>query len=285
MRLSGAGDEDDAYSIMAADEVTVRSPGPVLGEVLVRGRLLDRRGLRLAGFQQITRVRRESRIIEIEIELDVERQPEADPWQSYYASRLAWAVEAASMYRSVNQASVPTDAVQLESPHFLDVRFEGQRTTLLTGGLPYHRRIGTRKVDTLLVVRGETARRFRLGIGIDMQQPMAAALDFLAPVATLPGCRRPATAAGWLFHLDNRSVTATHWDPLLVEGRVAGFRVRLLETEGRHISLGLRSFRAVQSAEKVGHADRSPTQLVIEGDRLTVALGPYEWAEVIARFA
>ena len=61
------------------------------------------------------------------------------------------------------------------------------------------------------------------------------------------------------------------------------FRVRLLETEGRHVSLGLRSFRTIQSAQKAGGADRPPIDLTVEGDRVTVPLRPYEWAEVEGR--
>jgi alpha-mannosidase len=284
LRLPGAsGDADDAYSIMAADDLAVTSPGPVLGEVVVRGRLLDRQGRRVAGFRQTTRIWRGSRIIELDIELEPDEPLGPDPWNSYYASRLAWADDSASFYRSVNQAVLSTDAMQMEAPHLIDIRGEKVRTTLLCGGLPYHRRYGTRKLDTLLLVRGETCRRFRLALGIDLPQPMAAATAFLAPRTVAAGWARPANAAGWLFHLDARGVLATHWEPL-VEGGVAGFRVRLLETDGRSIAVGLRSFRAVQSAKKVGRPSEPPTDLPVEGDRIALALGPHEWAEVEARF-
>jgi alpha-mannosidase len=290
MRLSGAADEGQSYSIMAADEIRVLAAGPVVGEVLVRGRLVDRGGQVVAGFQQSTRVTWGSRVIEVEIELDPQRKPDADPWNSYYAARLAWGHDAPTLYRSVNQATLATDAVQLESPHFIEIRRPGVpgapagRTTILTAGLPYHRRRGMRKLDCLLIVRGETARRFRLGIGLDLAQPMAAALDFAAPSPVIPVAVRPKNDSAWLFHLDSRSVIATHWAPILEGGSVTGLRVRLLETEGRDVSLGLRSFRALQSAQKAGGADRPPIELALEGDRVTVPLRPYEWAEVEGRF-
>ena len=284
LRLSGcAADEEDAYSIMAADEIRVLAAGPVAGEVLVRGRLVDRGGQLLAGFQQSNRVTWGSRVIDVEIQLDPQRQPDADPWNSYYAARFAWGQDAPTFYRSVNQATVASDAAQLESPHFVEIRGEAGRTTILTAGLPYHRRHGMRKLDSLLLVRGETARRFRLGIGIDLAQPMAAALDFAAPSLLVPVAARPRNDSAWLFHLDSRSVIATHWEPIIESGSVAGFRVRLLETEGRHVSLGLRSFRTIQSAQKAGGADRPPIDLAVEGDRVTVPLRPYEWAEVEGR--
>jgi alpha-mannosidase len=320
LRLPGAsGDADDAYSIMAADDLAVTSPGPVLGEVVVRGRLHDRQGRRVAGFRQTIRIWRGSRIIELDIELEPDEPLGSDPWNSYYASRLAWADDSASFYRSVNQAVLSTDAMQMEAPHLIDIRGEKVRTTLLCGGLPYHRRYGTRKLDTLLLVRGETCRRFRLGLGIDLPQPMAAATAFLAPRTVAAGWARPANAAGWLFHLDARGVLATHWEPLLEGGgrkaedgeqgamgggqwegesprtasggsskpdetRIAGFRVRLVETDGRSIAVGLRTFRAVQSAKKVGRPSEPPTDLPVEGDRIALSLGPHEWAEIEARW-
>jgi alpha-mannosidase len=277
--------DDSEYSIMVADELAVTSSGPVLGEIVCRGRLVDRKAKRLAGFRQTTRVWRGSRVIELQIELDVERLPGPDPWHSYYAARFAWGDATASLYRSVSLANLPTDAVQLEAPHFVDIRADEARTTLLCGGLPYHRRFGLRKLDTLLVVRGETARRFRLGVGIDLPHPVPAAIGFLAPETMQFGVTSPPVPSGWLFHLDARNVLATHWEPLLPDGRLEGFRVRLLETDGRRVQVALRCFRPVESAKKILPGDAPPDELRVKADQVTIQLGPHEWAEVEARFA
>ena len=297
MRLPHGGDPDvdTNYSIMAADELVISSAGPVLGEIVGRGRLLDREGRRVADFRQTTRARHGSRVIEIQIELDIERLPDANPWDSYYAARFAWKNEAAQLCRSVNLASVPTELTRIESPHFLDICRNKQHTSLLLGGLPYHRRIGPRKLDTLLVTHGETARVFRLGIGIDVPHPVSAALGFMAPPLTLSDWPSPTTPTGWLFHLDCRNVLAMDWEPLPAEDEGsraeepgptgAGFRVRLLETDGRTIRLGLRCFRAVASACKLSHGDAPPVELTVEGDCVNVPIGPHQWIEVEARFA
>jgi alpha-mannosidase len=277
----GVGNEA-GYSLMAADEVRIVSAGPVLGEALARGRLMARDGSLLAGYRQTTRVWRGSRVIELVIELEPERMPLGDPWNSYYAARFAWPDPEAKLFRSVNLAVVPTEAVQLESPHCIEVRTEKTRTTLLAGGLPYHGRCGQRKVDTLLVVQGETARQFRLGIAIDPPSGLAAALDFLAPPAIVSDSPPPGRSSGWLFHLDVRSVVATHWESM-ADGP-GGFRVRLLETEGRAVTVNLRSFRALVSAEKLSPSGGPATSLSVEGDRVGVDLRPYEWAEVEGRF-
>jgi len=288
---------DENYTIMAADEIAVAAAGPVVGEVLVCGRLVDREGQRVAGFRQTTRTYRGSRLFELDVALDVERQPGPDPWHSYYGCRFAWSDETADVYRSVSLANVPTDVAQLEAPHFIELRSGNRRTTFLTGGLPYHRRFGLSKLDTILVVRGETARSFRLAVGIDLPHPVPAALEFLAPETLVTGAARPPIPSGWLFHLDSRHVTATHWEPLARETEPlsqeteppgasrAGFRVRLLETDGRKLSLGLRCLRTPASAKKIKPGDSPAADLAIEGDRVTVPLGPHEWAEVEVRFA
>jgi alpha-mannosidase len=288
LRLPAAGGEssEQAYSIMAADSVVIASASPVCGAVVSRGRLMDRQGQRAAGFQQTTRLWRGSRIVEIEIELDPVTLPGDDPWNSYYAVRWAWSDEAASLYRSVNMARVPTDIPQLESPLLVDISAEKTRTSLLMAGLPYHRRRGLRQLDTLLVVQGETARRFRLAIGIDLPAAMPAALAMLTPACVARDTPAPASPSAWLFHLDARNVVATHWEavPDADGRRAAGFRVRLLETDGRGIEVDLRCFRAVRAARKMGVGDDADLTLPVQGDRVSIELGPYEWAEIVAEF-
>jgi hypothetical protein len=68
-----------------------------------------------------------------------------------------------------------------------------------------------------------------------------------------------------------------------VEG-VIGFRVRLLETEGRHAQLGLRSFRPIASACKIEPGETSPVNLPIEGDKINIAFSPYQMIDVEAIF-
>ena len=162
-------------------------------------------------------------------------------------------------------ASVATEAQRLESPYFIEVRKKKTRTAILCGGLPYHRRNGLRMLDTLLVVPGETARHFRLGVALDEPFPLTAALEFLGPRLVLPDLPSPPGGSGWLFHLDVRNVVATAWEPIQEGGHVVGFRVRLLETEGRSVAACLRSFRTVRTAQRTG--DRHPARSRIAAGR------------------
>ena len=204
-------DSDAHYSIMSADEIRITSPGPIMGEIVSTGKIADREGRRLAGFRQTARLWQSSRILELEIEIDVDELPGPNPWNSYYACRFAWNDESSSLFRSVNTTTQPTELKRFESPLFVDIRSEALRTTVLCDGLPYHCRIGFRKLDTLLVVQGETARRFRLGVGIDLPNAMQAALGFLAPKTMCSPAAPPPARHGWLFHIDHRNVIAARW--------------------------------------------------------------------------
>jgi alpha-mannosidase len=286
LRRPVAADDESAYSIMAAERIEIVSAGPDVGEMLCQGRLVDRQGRRVAGFRQTTRLCRGSRVIEIIIELDAEQMPSGDPWLSYYAARFAWKDETLSIYRSANMANVPTELQRIEAPLWVELRRDAQRTAILGGGLPYHRRWGLRKLDTLLIVPGETCREFRLGVAIDAPHPAAAALGFLAPPLELPNAPCPAAPSGWLWHLDCRNVLATRWTPLPAETSAAlgGFRARFLELDGRRTQAALRCFRPPATARKLDCGDGPAEELAIDGDRISFTIGPHQWLELEARF-
>ncbi|HBO44857.1 MAG TPA: hypothetical protein DD670_13190 [Planctomycetaceae bacterium] len=276
----GPDDDETAYTIMAAERIEAENDGRREGRLVVGGRLVDRRGNRVAGFVQTLVARRGCPVLEMDVELQPDQEPGPDPWRSYYAVRFAWDDASAELHRSVNLTSWPTEADRFESPQFVEIRNERRRTTLLTGGLPYHRRFGLRKLDSLLIVRGETARRFRLGIGIDLPHPIAAAVDFLTPRLAAIESPRPPRDSGWLFHVDAPNVLATGWEPLVHEGRLDGFRVRLLETEGLGTRLRLRSFRSPRAARQTDFLGETVQELEIEADWAAVRLKPREWTQI-----
>lgn len=287
-RPGDAWDDSDGgiYSEMAAESVEVTVATSALGEVVSRGKLLDRKGGAVAGFRQTYRVWRGSRVLELEVELDPQAELKSDPWNNYYCLRFAWANEAADLYRGVHQTRHPVHAKRFEAPHYVEIEDVKTSTAILTGGLPFHRRAGLRMLDMLLLVRQERERRFRVGIGLDLTHPMQDAVGLLAPrpvVAQTAAAPRPA-ASSWLFHIDNKNVIATHWEPLVEDGRVAGFRVRLLETSGRTSHAGLSTFRPVATASKVDFTGHKLMALKIEDEKVQVELASHQWVELEARF-
>ncbi|HEY5315654.1 MAG TPA: hypothetical protein VIK18_24200, partial [Pirellulales bacterium] len=279
-------DEAAHYSRMAAEKIEVTAAGTAFGEITSRGRLLDPEGRTLAAFVQRLQIWRGIRLVRLEVELDVREEPRADPWNSYYAARFAWADETAEMLRSVAGTVQPTSNRRLEAPEFIELREGAARTAIFTGGLPYHRFNGDRMLDTLLVVRGESRRIFSLGIGVDVAHPAAAALELHDPLSVVPEAPVPTAENGsrWLFHLDVRNVVATHWEVAGEGGPNAGFRLRLLETEGRAGRVHLRVFRTPRLARQIDFLGNPLAELAIEGDRVAVDLSAYEWIQIEAQW-
>jgi alpha-mannosidase len=224
-------------------------------------------------------------VLQLDIELEPSAELTSDPWNSYYACRFAWSDEAADLYASVNQTRQRLTKKRIESPLFVELQSGERHTTLLTGGIPYHRRVSDRMLDTLLIVRGERARTFRLGIGIDLSQPLPASLNLLAPpVCSFAMAPPPISRHCWLFHLDARSVVATHWFPLREEGRIVGVQVRLLESAGRNCRARLTAFRPFRSARQLNFLGEPMSQLAVEEGKVVVDVAACEWIEVEARW-
>lgn len=280
-------DERAVYSVMVAESVDLRSVPSTLGEIEVRGKLVDRQGALLARFAQTLRAVRGSRVLEVDIELDPEHEPAADPWNSYYAARFAWKDETAELFYDCQQTRHPVNQKRIEACQFIDILSGEARTTVLTGGLPYHRRAGYRMLDSLLIVRGERAKTFRLGIGVELANPVNDAAALLSPPpAMLRTAAPPAPAtSSWLFHVDAKSLLATHWEAICEAGRVVGFRVRVLETSGKATRGRLRAFRPVTAARHVNFEGHTVGDLQLENGIISLELTGHEWVEVEARFA
>jgi alpha-mannosidase len=290
-------DAEACYSSMRADAVEVSAACAACGEIVSRGALVDGQGRRLAGFRQIVQVWSGSRLLRIEIELDGLEEPRADPWNAYYAARFAWPEETAGLYRGVALARQKTTATRLEAPEYVTIDNGSGTTSILTGGLPYHRLSEPRMLDTLLVVRGETARRFSLAVGVDLPNPAAAAVEFITPCAALfDDGSPPATSSGWFFHLSAKNVVATHWQPLVDTGApesatdgaqraITGFRARLLETAGRAGRVTLRAFRQVAHARQVDFLGETLLEVPVEDDKIMLDFAAHEWIEVEARWS
>jgi len=277
-----SSDETAWYSTMVADLIEVSQSGPAVGEIVSRGRLLDDNELTVAEFQQRVRLVRGQPVVWIDVEIQPRTELDANPWQNYFCSRMALPGAMTDVYRSVGMCLERTEARRLEAPEMVEFRGPGVRTTLLAGGLPYHRRAGDSQLDTLLIVRGETQRQFRLGIGLDLSHPQTAALDALCPLLsdyqTAPPPRLPSA---WLFHIDARNVVATHWEAVTTEdGRVSGVRVRLLETGGRAVSCGFYPHRTLTAARRLDFSGSALGELQVDGEKVIIDMAPGQWVQL-----
>ena len=293
------------YSEMRCRSSVVKSTGPLVGEIETTGDLIDQpTGNRLAGFTQTMRVWRGIPVVELEITLDVDRMPSGDPWSNYIGARFAYDDETAALTRSVQQGAQGIKNERFDGPHYLEIATPEHRTTLLFNGQMFHRKTGHRMVDTLLVVEGETARRFRMRIAFDADYPMQPAMDLLTPPIVLPTTNGPPAAgtAGWFFHVSAKNVQILGLNPLMPEpvddGIDAGpeepgestnrpgdgFTVRLLETEGRNRQVKLNCFRTPVSARQRDFQGRTISDVEIENDAVVIEMTGYEIADVELRF-
>jgi len=290
------------YSEMRCRHLEITCDGPALGEIISTGEIVDQQSdQRLAGFSQTVRVWRGRPIVDVEIELDIDEMPESDPWRNYYAARFAWNDSTAALTHSVLEGAHDFSGDRFESLHYLEIADEKERTTVVGHGLPFHRKSGARMSDTLLVVPGETRRRFRFTVAIDVPYPMQAALDAICPPAVISTASGPPRtgATGWFFHLDAKSVQLSRimeagepqssLEPWEVSdapevARRDGFAVRLRETEGRFRQLRLRCWRTPTSARKRDFLGRTISTLDIEDDRVVVEMNPHEIADVELSF-
>lgn len=278
-------DLEPIYSTMVCDGWKPTIVGTAVGEIASTGMLLDLEGKLLARFQQRVRVVQGSPLVTLEINLDITEQPRAEAWGSYYAARFAWGDPETRLGRGFYNMHVPTTGKRPESPYFLELETDTTSTLLLPDGLPHHLLTGERMLDTLLISKGETRRKFRYGIVVESAHPAADAQAFMAPLVPILGAPKPASGtSGWLFHVDAKNMQATHWESIVDADKVTGFRVRLLETEGASGRIRLRTIRPVKESRVVNTRGETLSTAETTDTGLALEIGAYEWIEVEARY-
>jgi len=290
------------YTEMVADSLEISAAGPVYGAIASRGGLIDRAGVRVADFRQTVSLWAASRVLELEIEIDPREEPTDRPWHSYYCTRFAWPKGVSTLHRTVGWGRRPTELTRIESPQYVEISGDRWRTAILSGGWPYHRRTAENQLDTLLIVRGEQARAFRLAIGVDLTHPLQASLSRLADPCLLAGESLPPAnlPAAWFFHTGVKNVLATHWEAIAptepappgstagpataAPPRATGVRVRLLETEGRPVSATLSAFRPISAAWQSDFLGEKIVDLLPADGKITLDLAAHEWVQLEAIF-
>lgn len=202
-------------SKMRVQQVQVTSSGPALGEVVTEGVLLDAGEQQLARFRQRFQAWLGRPMLEMHIDIDPLVPIHGYPWHAYFASRFAWRDERVALVRGVNGMAHVTSHSRPVTPDYLELRSGQQNTVIFPGGLPFHQRHGSRMLDVLLLVEGETCRSFDLGISLERPLPAQTAQGVISPVVTVPVNQGPphVGTTGWLFHLDAPNVLLTSLRP------------------------------------------------------------------------
>lgn len=247
--------EDDevtlAYASSRLISSRIISSGPLHGCIENTCEIADvATGNVLAKYRQTTSVERHSPQLKISIEFDdLPESPVGNPWMTYFAVRLAWDNEAASIVRSCLGQAAGFRMERFEAPDYVEVSDHDSRLLILPHGRPYHRRSGHRMLDSLLIVEGEDARKFDLTLEFDQSYPMRSATEILSPLLSkstsgkIPG----GTASAWIVGLSAKNVVAARTRVVAESSDDAASRASVImllqETEGRSASCLIKTAR------------------------------------------
>jgi hypothetical protein len=279
-----SNDPNYGYAIQTADEISVTEISPITGRLTITGHLILPDGKNAADFIETITIRRKSRLLEFNLALTPYDYSGENPWDSYYAVRYAWNDNTLDLRGGLADGVHTLSGERLQSPKFVDLRNDEFALTFLTEGLPFHRRFGERQLDTILIAKGETiaVKNFRFGIGVDLKQPVPASLEFLVQkdLFVVPVSKCPKNSSAWFFLIEAKNVVALYWKPLTENDQLIGFKVFLLETEGKRAHFAFHLFRTPVKAIATNLSDeKNETEIKefkIDGDAVLIDMHGHE---------
>lgn len=271
-QVSRGGSRPGLYTSMVASEVEIGSDGPWRAVARSRGHLVDE-GRPVGEFRQQFTIERGIPWLTLESEVDLDKRPGGDPWDNYLACRIAWHDETADLFAWVHETCHPVNRHRLTAPLALDIRQPRATCSLLTGGLPFHQRIGQRRLDSILVAGNDSGRLWKTGIGINLDNPLTAALALIRPPESIACQGGPQS--GWLFHLNCKNVVVLHWAPLAGPDGPA-LRLLVRETAGRAAEVCLESARLPVAARWIDLQGEILNQLKVQGNQVHWNMNPHE---------
>ena len=191
-------------------------------------------------------------------------------------------MESGSVQRSVNGSGNSVSENRFEAPQYIEIDDASNRVAVLTNGLPFHRRVGYRQLDSILITANERERKFRFGVGINVKNPLQSAIEFSTPPVCLQGTsgnRKSSTA--FLFHFDNRGIVATDWETMMGDdGKSRGVRIRLLESMNRDGKVAITAPFEILNATRVDFSGNLVSDGKIENGNAVFDFVANAWFQV-----
>ncbi len=276
------------YTKMVADKIDIQSPNRLSGSIITQGKLIDGSET-LAKFKQIVSLSRGRPIANVKVELSLLKDL-SHSVNHYVCSRMAWKSEASRVIANTQEARHEVSSDWFNATNFIEIAQDEHRLTMLTGGLPYHRRANRRMLDSLLIAGAESQRQFSFGLGVDLPYGMAAAIDQMTPAIEIQSdtSTEPSVASNWMFHFSAKNIQATHWEPLLEstdpnQTQWSGVRIRLRETEGRKGKLTIRCPQPIANAERINFSQDFLQAIHIvpeQANKIDVEFGSFDYFQI-----
>ena len=263
-------DSGYGYSISAADSIEILSTGPSIGRIQIKGRLTSPNGDPAGRFTQILTLRLKSRIIESDVELEPLLTPNGGPWETYFCCRFAWKDTLAELRGGVGGTLIGTARDYLQAPECVDIRSDANiGITILSGGLPYFRKVSDSRLDCILIPSGETKRNFRFAVGVDLADPHLSSLSYLSPdPVRLEEVPCPKRVSGSFLSCDAKNIQIIEQAPILSDEEsktgplLRGVKLTILETHSATTEATIHSYLPIDRVEFVDLLGREKKETV-----------------------
>ncbi len=256
-------------TVMRCNDLRVVSSTAAVGCIEASGEITAAAGSTLATYSLRYTVSRGSRVIKVEGELSPQQELPGNPWQNYFAARVA-VVTPSAIYRPMLRDKLHrARSRRLVAPLGVVID-EAERHTLIgADGRAFHRCVGDRFLDTLLWVQGETNHKFTLFYGFDVPAPVAVARTFIAPPIQVPiTAPRGAAEIGWIIHTAPKEIVISDLQVgRRKDGNLAAI-IRVIQTRSQSCKASLRFLHDVQCAVLLD----GPTLLSVADDPLNLPL-------------
>ncbi|NNE01348.1 MAG: hypothetical protein HKN47_28880, partial [Pirellulaceae bacterium] len=250
-------DSSDGHSsTMTCEKIRVMESSEAVGVIEVSGSVLDPASKSVATYTIEYRLERGSRWVQIAGRVQPTGIFSTDPWKSYLGARVAVASESSIARVIVRDKLHRARSRRLIAPLGLVIDEAERQTQIGAGGLTYHRRVGDRFIDTLLVVKGETKESFSLAYGFDTPNPVGNAKGLICPPTAVSIVSKSSLPPrGWITHVAPAEAMISS---LVVHRREDGLlaaSVRVIQTRSKSASLAIRFCRDVQFATNLQLGD------------------------------
>jgi alpha-mannosidase len=286
---------------MQSDAIELISTTAARGSVQVNGKLLAAKSAQPAAtFQLVYVLERGSRVLRVEGELTPQLPISGSVWQNYVAARAAVSGETAIMRPIVRDKIHRHSTRQIFAPLGVVIDESERQTLVAAHGLPFHRHVSDRFLDTLLAVTNDGPQKFRLDYAFDVPSPVATARALIASPQIVPVSAAADTSSiGWLLHASPKTLQISKLDVALRgDGRLAAI-IRVAQTQPQPCTAVVRFLRDVETAIRLDRPSDDPINdpinaplseletrhpLATEGDHIRVPLPVHGVVDLLVVF-